>query len=75
MKKIYKIILLVSLGYFLMPSVFALGGPPLPPGPGPGTGPTCWPPPCVPIDGGISFLIVAGIGLGLVKATGYRKRT
>lgn len=23
-------------------------------------GPSCWPPPCVPIDGGISLLIAAG---------------
>lgn len=24
--------------------------------------PPCWPPPCVPVDGGITFLIVAGAG-------------
>lgn len=31
-----------------------------PPPPGGGGKPVCWPPPCVPIDGGISLLIVAG---------------
>ena len=30
-----------------------------PPGPPP-TSPGCWPPPCIPIDGGISLLIAAG---------------
>lgn len=25
--------------------------------PGPGGGPPCWPPPCVPIDGGISIFV------------------
>ncbi|MES2514164.1 MAG: hypothetical protein V4580_08460 [Bacteroidota bacterium] len=25
-----------------------------------GGSPTCWPPPCIPIDGGISLLIAAG---------------
>ena len=28
----------------------------------------CWPPPCIPIDGGISFLIAAGIAFGAKKA-------
>lgn len=28
--------------------------------PPPSGGPGCWPPPCVPIDGGISILIAAG---------------
>lgn len=31
--------------------------PPIPPA---GGAPDCWPPPCVPIDGGISLLIAAG---------------
>lgn len=37
-------------------------GPPGPPGGG--GGPPCWPPPCVPIDGGISFLLLAGVAYG-----------
>ena len=28
--------------------------------PPPGGSPGCWPPPCIPIDGGISLLIAAG---------------
>jgi hypothetical protein len=32
----------------------------LPPPPPPTDEPGCWPPPCVPIDGGISLLIAAG---------------
>ncbi len=32
----------------------------LPPPPPSGSSPDCWPPPCVPIDGGISLLIAAG---------------
>ena len=32
----------------------------LPPPPFTGGSPDCWPPPCVPIDGGISLLIAAG---------------
>ena len=31
---------------------------------GGGGGPGCWPPPCIPIDGGIAFLAAAGIALG-----------
>lgn len=50
------IFLLFSLS--VMNEVLAQG-PPGPPTGGPG-GPGCWPPPCVPIDGGISVLLVAG---------------
>lgn len=41
-------------------------GPPSPPGGG--GDPPCWPPPCVPIDGGISFLLIAGLAYGGKKA-------
>jgi hypothetical protein len=30
-----------------------------------GGSPTCWPPPCIPIDGGISILVAAGALYGL----------
>ncbi len=30
------------------------------PPPPPSVRPPCWPPPCIPIDGGISLLIAAG---------------
>ena len=43
-------------------------GPPGPPGGG--GDPPCWPPPCVPIDGGISFLLAAGLAYGGKKAFG-----
>jgi hypothetical protein len=33
---------------------------PAPPPSATGGAPDCWPPPCVPIDGGISLLIAAG---------------
>ncbi len=50
------------LGFFiLVASASCFAGPPPPPGPG---GPLCWPPPCIPIDGGISLLIAAGVIYG-----------
>ena len=65
--------LFAVISFFL---VFALEtkagmGPPGPPmGP-----PACWPPPCaVPIDGGISLLIVAGLALGGKKFYDYKKK-
>lgn len=42
---------------------FALAPPPPPPPDEPG----CWPPPCVPIDGGITLLIAAGAVYGARK--------
>lgn len=38
--------------------------PPPPPPPPPG----CWPPPCIPVDGGISLLIAAGALYGAKKS-------
>lgn len=32
--------------------------------PGSGSSPPCWPPPCIPIDGGVGFLAAAGLALG-----------
>ncbi len=47
-----------------------------PPPSGGGTGsPSCWPPPCVPIDGGISALIVAGAALGAKKLVDSKKKS
>ena len=54
-------------------NTFAGGGPPGPPGGGSG-GPPCWPPPCVPIDGGISFLLVAGAIYGGKKVYDISKK-
>lgn len=72
MKAFKKISILTVIVICFLPlsNVFA-GGPPPPPT---GGGAGCWPPPCVPIDGGISFLIAAGIGLGAKKLYNLRKK-
>lgn len=36
----------------------------LPPGGANGATPPCWDPSCVPVDGGVSILIAAGVALG-----------
>ncbi|HRG57921.1 MAG TPA: hypothetical protein PK323_03135 [Bacteroidia bacterium] len=72
----------VQLGLFLttiallticIPDIFAAGPPVVAPPPPPGGGgPPCWPPPCVPIDGGIGVLFAAGLALGgrkLIKSS------
>ena len=41
------------------------GGPPPGGGGSTGTNPPCWQPECVPIDGGVAFLLGAGILLGV----------
>lgn len=52
--------LIIALG--CSTNAFSVGAPG---GPGSGSGsPPCWPPPCVPIDGGISFLLLAGAAYG-----------
>ena len=40
---------------------------------GPPPGPSCWPPPCIPIDGGVGFLIAAGIAYGIKKINDIHK--
>ena len=66
--KLYKSILTLILVFF--GSQILLSAPPPPPSGSPG----CWPPPCVPIDGGISFLIVAGAAYGAKKLVDVRKK-
>lgn len=52
-------------------SALPLYAPPTPPaGGGP---PPCWPPPCVPVDGGLGFLVAAGVALGAKRAFGAKK--
>ncbi|MCE3260866.1 MAG: hypothetical protein K0S12_2507 [Bacteroidetes bacterium] len=52
---------------------YLMAAPPPPPS---GTvGPPCWPPPCVPIDGGVSILIAAGAAYGVKKIYDARKKT
>ena len=47
-----------------------------PPGAGGSSGslPPCWDPECVPVDGGLGFLIVAGAALGAKKINDHRKK-
>lgn len=45
--------------------------------PGPPTGPpTCFPPPCdpIPIDGGLSYILIAGVALGGKKIYDLNKK-
>lgn len=44
------------------------------PPPPPSVNPPCWPPPCIPIDGGISALIVAGAAYGAKKLYDKKKK-
>lgn len=70
--KLIKPILLTCFLFFAfgMQEIFAAGPPGPPTGP-----PPCWPPPCtVPLDGGISLLIAAGIAYGGKKIYDSRTR-
>lgn len=59
----------LSLVLVLFGSFFSFSAPPPP-----STGtPTCWPPPCIPVDGGVSLLVAAGALYGAKKI--YNKRT
>lgn len=69
MKIEFKLIVkqLIILVFFVGFSVIAhAAGPPGPPGGGGGGPPGgCWPPStCIPLDGGISFLLLAGAAYG-----------
>lgn len=66
----YRKVLLIAAFF----SFFSLEGIAQPPPPGGATGPSCWPPPCIPIDGGISFLIVAGVAYGAKKSWDFGKK-
>ena len=72
-----KIIRKIAVIGFFVFSFLCIGdvysqGPPAPPGGG--SDPPCWPPPCVPIDGGIGFLLVAGALYGSKKLLDSRKK-
>ncbi len=41
---------------------------------GPPPPPSCWPPPCIPIDGGVSILIAVGIAYGAKKINDTNKK-
>ena len=62
----------VMLSFGVMGAIAQPTGPPGPPGGGGGT-PPCWPPPCIPVDGGASLLIAAGIAFGAKKVYDLNK--
>lgn len=67
LKKIIPILFISAFFFFSIQKSFAGMGPPM--------GPPCWPPPCtVPLDGGLSILIAAGIGLAGKKFYDFRKK-
>ncbi|MFM2019166.1 MAG: hypothetical protein RL007_2822 [Bacteroidota bacterium] len=55
--------ILASLVLLLIVGVATLHAQPPPPPPPPGD-PPCWPPPCVPVDGGIVFAVGAAAVFG-----------
>lgn len=63
------IVLFILILFFLNQTMFGAAPPPPPPPPG------CWPPPCIPIDGGVSILIVAGALYGAKKSYDKFKST
>ncbi|HEY1040023.1 MAG TPA: hypothetical protein VGF30_11490 [Bacteroidia bacterium] len=58
---------------FLALNFSSFGAGMAPPPPGGGMTPACWPPPCVPIDGGVTFLLIAGAAYGTKKVYDLRK--
>lgn len=64
-----KFLFLFILTFGIVSLCAALPPPPPPPGGEPG----CWPPPCIPIDGGISLLIAAGAIYGGKKLYSKQK--
>lgn len=64
-----KFLFLFILTFGIVSLCVALPPPPPPPEEDPG----CWPPPCIPIDGGISLLIAAGAIYGGKKLYSKQK--
>ncbi len=63
MKKLF----FTSIIAFSISSHLFAAAPPPPTTTGGTTGPACWPPPCIPIDGGIVLLACAGAAYGSRK--------
>lgn len=61
-KRHYQVLAL--LAFVLLTGGIALHGQLPPPPPPPGPGPPCWPPPCIPVDGGILFAVGAAAIFG-----------
>lgn len=76
MKKLARITLFVLFLLTFNQVLLAGSGPP-PPGGGTGPHPGCWPPgnpACIPIDGGITILIAAGLAYGGRKTMQLSKK-
>lgn len=66
MKKVYQLILVLAI--VAAPAILIAQ---------PSTGstdPGCFPPPCIPIDGGATLLIAAGLAIGGKKAYDLRNK-
>lgn len=67
-KHIFLAVLLTAASYATYAGV-------APPPPGGGMTPPCWPPPCIPIDGGLSFLVAAAAIYGGKKLYDHQKKS
>ncbi len=65
-----KLLKNLFLLFFVLLTNVILSAPPPPPAGSPG----CWPPPCIPVDGGIGFLIAAGAAYGVKKLYNTRQK-
>lgn len=68
-KKLLKVLFIVLL--IIVPVAISYSQPPPPGG---GADPSCWPPPCVPIDGAILWLFLAGLAYGAKKIFDLNKK-
>jgi hypothetical protein len=68
--KSLKFVLFIFLVAVINTNLFSSVPPPVS-----GGNPTCWPPPCVPIDNGVIFLIIAGMLYGVKKIYDSRKKS
>ena len=64
MNKLYLVLIIILLtsSSLMIYGQPAGGGPPGGPG-----GPPCWPPPCIPVDGGVGVLIAIASLIGIKK--------
>jgi hypothetical protein len=65
--------LVLTLGLVLLGTLVTFSAPGPPSSTSTGGAPGCWPPPCIPIDGGITILIAAGAAYGAKKIFDSRK--
>ncbi|MGB1104259.1 MAG: hypothetical protein ACPG21_11600 [Crocinitomicaceae bacterium] len=70
---------LTLIALALFSSIFSFSQPPGGPPPGgggtTGTTPPCWEPECIPIDGGLMFLVTGGLLLGAGLLYTQKKQT